>query len=84
MSSIRNILAQCTYPTNLTEISDIVLSLKSSKSAGYDEISPKISPKVIKSVIPYISKPLCEIFNISIYTGEFLNKLKIVKVSHII
>ena len=61
---------------NVNEISDIVSNLKLNKSAGCDEISPK----VIKSVIPYISKPLCEIFNISFYTGKFPNKLKIAKV----
>ena len=58
---------------NVNEISDIVSNLKSNKSASYDEISPK----VIKSLIPYISKPLCEIFNISFYTGKFPDKLKI-------
>ena len=61
------------YPKNVNEISDIVSYLKSNKSAGYDEISPK----VIKSVIPYISKPLCEICNISLNTDKFPDKLKI-------
>ena len=65
------------YPTNLNEISDIVSNLKSNKSACYDEISPN----VMKSVIPYISKPLCEIVNISFYIGKFPDKLKIAKVS---
>ena len=62
---------------NVTEISHIVFNLKSSKSAGYDEISWMI----IKSVIPCITKPLCKMFNISFSTGEFSDKLKIAKVS---
>ena len=68
------------YPTNVTEISYIVFHLKSDMSADYDEISSK----VVKSDIHYISKPLCEIFNISFYTYEFLDKLKIAKVSPVL
>ena len=45
-------------------------------AAGYDEISPKL----IKQVIHQIKSPLVHIFNLSLITGVFPEKLKISKV----
>ena len=59
------------------EIIDIARNLKPSKSPGYDEISPK----VIKSINNNIAQPFSDIFNLSLKTGFFPNKLKTVKVS---
>jgi hypothetical protein len=69
----------CVYPTTDCEIIDIVHNLKANKSAGHDELSPR----VIKSVISSIAQPLSDIFNLSLSTGVFPDKLKIAKVSPI-
>ena len=64
-------------PTVGLEIIDIARNLKPSKSPGYDEISPK----VIKSIINNIAQPISDIFNLSLRTGIFSDKLKTAKVS---
>ena len=63
-------------PIEEKEILDIVMNFKNGKSAGYDDISPTI----VKSVIPFISKPLAFIFNLSLSTGVFPTALKVAKV----
>ena len=63
-------------PTSAHEIVKFVSALKSSKSSGSDEISPRI----IKDCIHVIADPLCDIFNKSISQGIVPNKLKIAKV----
>ena len=65
--------------TNALEIIDIARNLKPSKSPGYDEISLK----VIKSIINNIAQPLSVIFNLSLKTGIFPDKLKTAKLSPI-
>ena len=47
-------------------------------SSGYDD--HEISPKVIKSIINNIAQPLSDIFNLSLKTGIFPDKLKTAKV----
>jgi len=64
------------HPIEEKEILDIVKNFKSGKSAGYDDISPT----VVKSAIPFLTKPLAFIFNISLSTGVFPSALKIAKV----
>ena len=63
----------------LLEICNIVCKFKNNKSAGTDGIKPGL----IKSVITYISDPLCQIFNLSLSKGVFPNKLKVAKVTPI-
>ena len=65
--------------TTLDEILKICSILKSSKSAGIDNFSPK----TIKAIICNIAQPLCDIFNKSLSMGIFLSKLKIAKVTPI-
>ena len=62
-----------------TEICNIVCKFKNNKSAGTNGIKPGL----IKSVITYISDPLCQIFNLSLSNGVFPNKLKVAKVTPI-
>ena len=66
---------------NLTdkELEDAFCSLKSNKSAGYDDISAN----VVKNAYQFIQKPLKYIFNLSFKYGEFPNKLKIARVAPI-
>ena len=63
-------------PTNICEITNIVLSLKNSKSSGFDEISVGL----LKQIIHYISPPLCHIFNLSLSNGQCPVSLKVAKV----
>ena len=64
-------------PTRPKEICDIVKTFKNCKAPGIDEFRPR----VIKSVIPELSEPLCHIFNLSLSKGIFPQKLKLAKVS---
>ena len=57
-------------------IKSIINIFKSNKSPGYDSISPSVSMSIIKN----IALPLCDVFNQSLLTGCFSNKLKIAKV----
>jgi exonuclease III len=54
------------------EIEKIIKSLKSSNSAGYDEINTRL----LKLVSPYILSPLTHICNSSLRTGIFPTRLK--------
>ena len=55
-------------------------SLKSNKSAGYDDISVDI----VKKVVNLIQSPLLYIFNISLKHGVFPEKLKIARVTSVL
>jgi hypothetical protein len=66
-------------PTNIAELTEICLSLKSGKASGCDDISMQ----VIKNTFEIISQPLVQIINLSLLNGYFHyfpNKLKIAKV----
>ena len=63
-------------PVTPSEICDVTATFKFNKSVGYDGISPN----VIKSIIKNIALPLCDVFNKSLLTGCFSDKLKIAKV----
>jgi hypothetical protein len=66
-------------PTDENEIAHIVNTLKPNASPGEDSLSPKI----IRNIIKYIAPPLSNIFNLSLSTGCFPNKLKVAKVTPI-
>ena len=59
-----------------SEICDVTATFKFNKSAGYDSISSN----VIKSIIKNIAWPLCDVYNKSLLTGCFPDKLKVAKV----
>lgn len=63
-------------PTDISEIIDIVMNFKESKSTGFDNISPSI----IKNIIPVLAQPLVNIFNLSLSSGIFPDALKTAKV----
>ena len=63
-------------PITPSEICDVTATFKCNKSAGYDSNSPN----VIKSIIKNIALPLCNVFNKSLLTGCFPDKLKVAKV----
>jgi len=59
-------------PITEAEIKSIISSLKPKNSSGYDEITSKI----IKSCASIISLPLSYIYNYSLHTGIFPDRLK--------
>lgn len=63
-------------PTTAEEMGNIIRSLRSSNSAGADEISTKI----LKYCTDELVLPLVKITNLSIETGTFPSKLKIAKI----
>ncbi|XP_077983288.1 uncharacterized protein LOC144438132 [Glandiceps talaboti] len=63
-------------PTSVGEVEDIISSLNVHKASGWD----KIDAKLLKYAMPYVSKPLCNIVNLSFSTGCFPDSLKIAKV----
>ena len=63
-------------PTDCMEILNIIKELNPTKSAGFDEIPPKI----IKMAAPFIANPLTDIINASLSTGIFPDNMKIAKV----
>ena len=63
-------------PTNVEELNDICMSLKSGKAPGYDDISMH----VIKNTFEIVSEPLKNIINLSFSKGIFPDKLKVAKV----
>ena len=63
-------------PTNVHEILDIVKSLNSSRSSGFDGISVCLLKKIIHNIVD----PLSHIFNLSLSTGICPNSLKIAKI----
>lgn len=59
------------------EICSIVNTFRNNTASGIDGFSPRI----IKCIIKEVSKPLCHIFNLSLSTGIFPDKLKIARVT---
>ena len=59
-----------------SEIISIVDKFKNDTSSGFDHIDVK----VVKKVIPFICKPLSQIFNMSMSTGLVPDNLKVAKV----
>jgi len=64
------------HPVTPLEIWNIVHTLKANKSAGIDNVSPK----VLKSVFKCIAEPLSAIFNNSLTESVIPDMLKIAKV----
>jgi hypothetical protein len=58
-------------PTSEAEIENIIFSLKSENSSGYDEMS-----KILRACESLISRPLSHVYNDSPYTGIFILKKK--------
>jgi len=63
-------------PTDLFEIHKVLMSLKSNKSPGADNISPKI----LKEISTDIIDTLAHIFNLSFSSGIVPDSLKLAKV----
>ena len=61
---------------SVIELEDAFFSLKINKRIGYDDISFN----VVKKCFGVLHKPLLHIFNLSLQTGIFLEKLKIARV----
>ena len=66
-------------PLTESELKDAFLTLKPNKSPGFDDISSE----VIKFVFDALVGPIKHIFNISIKTGVFPDKLKIARITPI-
>ena len=64
------------FNTNMTEIISTVRNLKNSNSTGHDEFSLKF----IKLSLPILAPALVKIFNLSLTSGIYPDKLKIAKV----
>ena len=62
--------------TNVIEIIDTVKKLKNSNSTGHDDFSNKF----IKLSLPILAPALVKIFNLSLSSGIYPDKLKIAKV----
>ncbi len=60
------------YPTNKTEIRNVVSSLKNNKAPGFDNITPVIIKEVAESIIDVI----VHLTNLSLSSGEFPTSLK--------
>lgn len=60
-------------PTDEKEVFYTIMSLKNSKSAGYDEINSHL----LKHIALFISKPLAHIINLSLEQGCFPDPLKL-------
>ena len=67
------------FPTDSTEVMNIVNCLKNKSSSGVDDIPVTI----LKSSIFHIAKPLAAIINCSLSTGVFPDTLKIARVTPI-
>ena len=73
MSKIPNSLHSLVlHSTSALEIEKIALALPNKTSCGHD----KISNQMLKSIIPAILTPLSIVFNQSIVTGKFPQKMK--------
>ena len=75
-------LSNCTLPNfkfmplSTKNIRNIIKSLNTRNSHGYDEISTKLFTKLLKLSSPYILSPLTHICNKSLSLGIFPNHLK--------
>ena len=63
-------------PTTSTEISNLIRDLPNKSSSGFDQINNKL----LKTISVEISKPLEIIFNESLHSGIFPEKMKIAEV----
>ena len=63
-------------PVDANEVEKIILGFKNNRSAGIDNIGPKI----LKEVCLEIANPLTHIFNLSFSTGVVPDSLKLAKV----
>jgi hypothetical protein len=63
------------YPVTEHEIECVIKSLKGKLSSGYDEI-----PECLVKNVYYVKKPLAHIFNASLSSGIFPDRLKLAKV----
>ena len=68
-----------TKPITVNELKEAFYSLKTNKSAGYDDISYN----VVKNCFGELCDPLLHIFNLSSSSGIFSHSLKIGKVTPI-
>jgi hypothetical protein len=68
------------HPVTEYEIECVIKSLKGKLSTGYDEIPEYLVKKCMK----YVKKPLTHIFNASLSSGIFPDRLKLAKVVHYI
>ena len=64
-------------PVSINELRDVFFSLKLKKSPGYHEVSVNVAKKCFSE----LCEPLKYVFNLSIETGMFPDKLKIAPVS---
>jgi len=67
------------YPVSCEELSRLIANLNTSKSAGPDNIGPKL----VKAVFANICTPLLYIFNLSLSNGIVPDQLKLAKVGAI-
>ena len=65
---------QLTYTTEI-DVEKILRSTSVHKAAGIDDLSGRF----LKDGLPVLSKPVSELFNLSIKLGSFPNSCKIVK-----
>ena len=72
----RNFDSCAFYFTTSAEVIDTVKSLKSTDSAGYDEIPVT----VLKAVVIHIAEPISAIINVSLADGVFPDGMKTAKV----
>ena len=67
------------FKTNSNEVSKLISKLNNKKSSGFDDLSAKF----LKLCSPFISAPLANIFNSSIYNGVYPDLLKTARVTPI-
>ena len=67
------------FKTNSNEVSKLISKLNNKKSSGFDDLSAKF----LKLCSPFISAPLANIFNSSIYNGVYPELLKTARVTPI-
>ena len=63
-------------PTSVEEIKHLIINLNSNKSSGPNSFPTKI----LKYIVNIISKPLCDLVNMSISNGIFPETLKTAEV----
>ena len=63
-------------PVTVSEVGQVINSLKSNSSAGFDEIPMSL----VKQCLCYFKKPLVHIYNVSFQTGIFPDMMKKTKI----
>jgi Notch-like protein len=66
-------------PVTVQEVEEVIKSLKSNVSAGFDEIPMSI----VKRCLRYFIRPLVHIYNKSLQTGIFSDMMEIAKIRHL-